>query len=120
MTRLVRRPAARTRRRRAGIVIPLSRSPANLLGGAPGSGAGGSGMAIHYFHCTDGVDLILDREGRETKAVQDTITAAHDVADEIMRAVPAYREWDNWAVHIYDEAGPLDVVPFAVTVREAA
>ena len=77
-------------------------------------------MAIHYFHCTDGFDLILDREGRETKAVQDTITTARDVAGEIMRAVPAYREWDNWAVHIYDAAGPLDVVPFADPVRKAA
>jgi hypothetical protein len=77
-------------------------------------------MAIHYFHCTDGFDLILDREGRETGAVQDTISAAREVAGEIMRAVPSYREWDNWAVHIYDDAGPLEVVPFAGPVREAA
>ena len=76
-------------------------------------------MAIHYFHCTDGFDLILDREGRETGAVQDTISTAREVAGEIMRAVPSYREWDNWAVHIYDDAGPLEGVPFAGRVREA-
>jgi len=77
-------------------------------------------MAIHYFHCTDGFDLILDRNGRETRAVQDAIAEAHEVAGEIMRAVPSYGEWDNWAVHIYDEAGPLEVVPFAGLVRAAA
>jgi hypothetical protein len=77
-------------------------------------------MAIHYFHCTDGFDLILDREGRETGAVQETISTAREVAGEIMRAVPSYREWDNWAVHIYDEAGPLEVVPFAGPARAAA
>jgi hypothetical protein len=77
-------------------------------------------MAIHYFHCTDGFDLILDRQGRESRAVQDAIAKAHEVAGEIMRAVPAYRDWDNWAVHIYDEAGPLEVVPFAGQARAAA
>ncbi|MGA0596610.1 DUF6894 family protein [Enterovirga sp. CN4-39] len=77
-------------------------------------------MAIHYFHCTDGVDLILDRHGRDTKAFQDIIVKAREVAREIMTAVPSYREWDDWAVHIYDEAGPLEVVPFADQTRAAA
>ena len=77
-------------------------------------------MAIHYFHCTDGVDLILDRTGRETRAFQDVVAKAHEVADEIMRAVPAYQEWDNWAVHIYDERGELDVVPFGREARAKA
>ena len=70
-------------------------------------------MAIHYFHCTDGFDLVLDRQGRETAAFGDAIFTAREVAAEMMRAVPSYREWDNWAVHIYDDSGPLEVVPFS-------
>ena len=77
-------------------------------------------MAIHYFHCTDGVDLILDRRGRETEAFGDALITAREVAAEIMDAVPSYRDWDNWVVHIYDEAGPLEVVPFAGHARTAA
>jgi hypothetical protein len=77
-------------------------------------------MAIHYFHCTDGFDLILDRRGRETEAFGDALITAREVATEIMEAVPSYRDWDNWVVHIYDEAGPLEVVPFARRTRAAA
>jgi hypothetical protein len=77
-------------------------------------------MAIHYFHCTDGFDLILDKEGRDTDAFGDAILTAREVAAEIMQAVPTYREWDDWAVHIYDESGPLEVVPFAHRPRRVA
>ena len=69
-------------------------------------------MAIHYFHCTDGVDLILDRSGCESRAIGDAIEKAREVAGRIMGAVPSYSEWDSWAVHVYDETGPLEVVPF--------
>ena len=77
-------------------------------------------MAIHYFHCTDGIDLILDRHGRETEAFGDAICTAREIAAEMMQAVPSYRDWDDWAVHIYDNAGPLEVVPFARPTRAAA
>lgn len=69
-------------------------------------------MAIHYFHCTDGVDLIVDRCGRDARAHHDVLARARNVADEIMRSVPAYREWENWSVHVYDERGELEIVPF--------
>lgn len=29
-----------------------------------------------------------------------------------MRAVPSYREWQDWAVHVYDERGEIEIVPF--------
>jgi hypothetical protein len=77
-------------------------------------------MAIHYFHCTDGVDLIFDRDGRDTGAFADTLATARAVAGELMHAVPSYREWDNWAVHVYDTSGPLEVVPFTDPARAAA
>ena len=77
-------------------------------------------MAIHYFHCTDGVDLIFDRDGRETRAFADTLETAREVAGELMHAVPSYCEWDNWAVHVYDTSGPLEVVPFTDAASAAA
>jgi hypothetical protein len=77
-------------------------------------------MSIHYFHCTDGVDLIVDRRGRETRATRDMAQQARLVADEIMHAVPSYDEWSNWAVHVYDARGQVDIIPFTERVLRAA
>jgi hypothetical protein len=77
-------------------------------------------MSIHYFHCTDGVDLIVDRRGRETRAFRDMAQQARLVADEIMHAVPSYDEWSDWAVHVYDERGQVDIIPFTERVLRAA
>src|SRR3954462_7497849 len=30
-------------------------------------------MAVHYFHCTDGVDLVLDRTGRNVRCADDLL-----------------------------------------------
>lgn len=69
-------------------------------------------MAIHYFHCTDGIDLVLDRSGRETRDFGDVRPQALSVADELMREVPDYAEWERWSVCVYDETGQVEVVPF--------
>lgn len=69
-------------------------------------------MAIHYFHCTDGVDLIVDRRGRDARETGEVRDRAREVAGEIMRAVPSYREWDDWAVHVYDHRGEVEIVSF--------
>ncbi len=69
-------------------------------------------MAIHYFHCTDGVDLIIDRRGRDAREAGGVRDRARAVADEIMRAVPSYHEWEDWAVHVYDERGEIEIVSF--------
>ena len=69
-------------------------------------------MALHYFHCTDGADLIVDRHGRETAGPGDLRRRAGSVAAEVMAAVPAYDEWENWSVHVYDERGQVAIVPF--------
>ena len=77
-------------------------------------------MAIHYFHCTDGTDLILDRSGRETVAHSDIFARAHSVAREVMDSLPAYDEWENWAVHVYDEGGQIEIVPFRESRPDSA
>lgn len=69
-------------------------------------------MSVHYFHCTDGADLIVDRDGRDADG-DELIGRAREVAGEIMRAVPAFTEWGAWAVHVYDAGGEVAIVPFA-------
>lgn len=69
-------------------------------------------MAIHYFHCSDGVDLILDREGREVSGTRELGRYARDAAEGVMRAVPSYDDWESWAVYVYGERGQVAVVPF--------
>ena len=71
-------------------------------------------MSIHHFHCTDGVDLVVDRQGSETLAYADMINRAQRVASDLMRAVPTYDEWADWAVHVYDAHGQVAIIPFAV------
>ena len=75
-------------------------------------------MSVHYFHCTDGADLIVDREGREAGDGKELIGRARDVAGEIMRAVPDFHEWEDWAVHVYDGRGEVAIVPFGEALAE--
>ena len=77
-------------------------------------------MAIHHFHCTDGADLIIDREGRVTAGLDEVYGAAREAAERLVRALPSYADWSNWMVCIYDELGQVDVVPFPERQRCAA
>ena len=77
-------------------------------------------MAVHYFHCTNGIDLVIDQNGRETRNSDENFSCAQAVAARLMRALPAYDEWSNWAVHVYDEFGLLDIVDFPLEQRRAA
>ena len=77
-------------------------------------------MAIHYFHCTDGIDMVIDETGRETSSAAEMSSHARSVAAGLMRAVPAYREWWNWSVHVYDEFGAVDIFDFPTDRRQAA
>ena len=77
-------------------------------------------MAIHYFHCTNGLDLVIDHDGHETQNSDENSSRAHAVACRLMRSLPAYDEWSNWAVHVYDDFGLLDIVDFPVEQRRAA
>jgi hypothetical protein len=77
-------------------------------------------MAVHYFHCTNGIDMVLDDTGCEISAVDEISSQARAVANGLMRAVPGYNEWWNWSVHVYDAFGAVDIFDFPADRRRAA
>ncbi len=77
-------------------------------------------MAVHYFHCTNGIDMVIDRIGQETSGSNQMSCQAQAVAAALMRAVPAYHEWWNWSVHVYDEVGAVEIFDFPKDRRRAA
>jgi hypothetical protein len=77
-------------------------------------------MAVHFFHCTNGIDLVLDETGRETRNSDEISAHAHLVAARLMSACPGYDEWSNWTVHVYDKVGAVAIVDFPAARRQAA
>src|SRR3954465_2889963 len=69
-------------------------------------------MSRFYFHCSDGVDLVLDREGIEIEA-SDVLLSALRAAERLIRALPCYDDWPAWTVSVHDERGSLvETLPF--------
>jgi hypothetical protein len=65
-----------------------------------------------FFHCTDGCDFLIDREGVEADGL-DILWCAIREAERLMRSLPEYEEWANWLVAVHDERGcQIDTVPF--------
>jgi hypothetical protein len=77
-------------------------------------------MAVHYFHCTNGIDMVIDDRGQEVSSAAEMSSHARSVAAALMRAVPAYDEWWNWSVHVYDEIGAVEIFDFPTDRRQAA
>jgi hypothetical protein len=69
-------------------------------------------MAVHYFHCTNGIDALFDQVGRDVYA-DDLVPQAASRARSLMRGLPAYEGWAAWTVCIHDEFGHMvRIVPF--------
>ena len=77
-------------------------------------------MAVHFFHCTDGIDLVLDEKGQEASGADEMAAHARAVAARLMRALPGYNEWWNWSVHVCDEHGAVEIFDFPADRRRAA
>jgi hypothetical protein len=72
----------------------------------------GRKLSRFYFHCSDGVDLVLDREGVEIEA-SDVLLSALRVAARLVSALPSYDDWPAWTVSVHDELGSLvETLPF--------
>jgi hypothetical protein len=73
---------------------------------------GVSEMSRVFFHCSDGYDLVIDREGIEADE-SDILWCSIQAAERLMRSLPHYEEWASWVVAVHDERGCLiDTVPF--------
>ena len=69
-----------------------------------------------YFHCSDGLDLVLDRQGIEADG-SEVLWWALKAADRLMSALPTYDGWSAWTVSVHDERGCLvETVPFPKNV----
>jgi hypothetical protein len=69
-------------------------------------------MPLHYFHCTNGVDLVLDRRGKRVRPQQIPHIAA-DVAGSLMSGLPQMSDWSDWLVNVYDTDGSVvAILPF--------
>ncbi len=70
-------------------------------------------MAVHYFHCTNGTDLILDRRGHRMHTPKDVESTAFWVAGQRMKQAPGLVDWSEWLVSVQDRKGSMVVVvPF--------
>jgi len=77
-------------------------------------------MAVHHFHCTNGIDMVIDKTGRDVSTADEISSQAQAVAADLMRSVPGYHEWWNWSVHVYDAQGTVEIFDFPADRRRAA
>ena len=70
-------------------------------------------MPVHYYHCTNGTDLVLDRRGRRARTKKEVEPIAFSVAGQLMRTAPGTIDWSGWLVSVQDRKGSMVlVVPF--------
>ena len=69
-------------------------------------------LSRFFFHCGDGVDLVVDREGVEIEA-SDVLWSGMRAAERLIRALPSYDGWSAWTVSVHNERGSLvETLPF--------
>ena len=78
----------------------------------------GGTVAVHFYHCTDGKNLILDRTGRRTRSENEIDLLACPVAGEMMQSTDAEFDWSGWLVSVQDVTGSMvTVIPFSTQER---
>ncbi len=74
---------------------------------------GEGAVAKHYFHCTDGHSLFVDRRGRVARSRRQIEGVATLVAADLMRQAPPSVDWGGWVVSVQNRKGYMvEVVPF--------
>lgn len=90
----------------------LSLRPADWDGAAKLRRTAGTAMPKHYFHLTNGQDLVIDRHGARTRGRADIWLHARKVSDDAMAGLPAYPAWSDWLVCVHDANGrQVTVIP---------
>src|SRR3712207_1343580 len=94
------------------ILVAVSRSaPSGGHGSKARYGAGE--MAVYFFHCTDGFDLVLDRVGQNTRSRSEMRLKARRIAEGLAGKLSDSLDWSGWVVSVQNRKGRLiEVVPF--------
>jgi hypothetical protein len=70
-------------------------------------------MTVHFFHCSDGTDLVLDRAGHRARSRRERLFRAYSVAEKLMQGTPSDIDWSRWVVSVHTSKGEMiEVVPF--------
>ena len=64
-------------------------------------------MAVHFFHCTDGVSFFADQQGLSVTREDEIFPAAMRTAEQVMQHLPSISDWSGWLVCVHDELGQM-------------
>ena len=78
-------------------------------------------MAKYRFHCTNGLECVLDATGGDVR-VPDRLTGrARRVAERVMRSLDEATDWSQWHVSVHDLTGHRVLVqPFVPRAPDAS
>lgn len=62
-------------------------------------------MARYRFHCTNGLECVLDAVGDDIRAPERLLRRAEQVAQNVMRSLEAREDWSQWHVSVHDLSG---------------
>jgi hypothetical protein len=70
-------------------------------------------MTVHFFHVTNGQDVLFDRRGKRISNPDRVTEAALAHAQGLMRQLPGYGGWRSWSVLVHNSLGDwIETVPF--------
>jgi hypothetical protein len=59
----------------------------------------------YFYHMTDGMDLIVDRQGRRSRSRKQVEPEALCYARQLMQEAPPQVDWSAWQVSVHDQDG---------------
>ena len=78
-------------------------------------------MAMYRFHCTNGLECVLDATGGDVRAPDRLDGRARRVAERVMRSLDGPTDWSQWHVSVHDLKGRRVLVrPFVPRARDGA
>ncbi|MDP4024342.1 hypothetical protein Q8W71_17075 [Methylobacterium sp. NEAU 140] len=62
-------------------------------------------MARYRFHCTNGLECVLDPVGRDIRVPERLPERARAVAQGVMTTLGGRPDWRDWQVTVHDRTG---------------